>query len=105
MIGRGPLNIGDLLLNRACQFFGVDDPEEVFCKTRAPNVTLVRWALSYVLNTQVGWGKQKIAKFLSKDKSSIIYAIRQAQGLYRTSPVFHEAIQQLEEEIFGDTPL
>lgn len=97
-----PPHVGDLLLQCSCRFFGVDDPEDLHRKTRAPNVTLARWALSYVLNVHVGWGKGKIALFLHKDKSSIIHAIREARGLYRTSPIFHHAIQHLETELFGD---
>lgn len=97
--------VGDLLLQSSCRFFGVDDPEDLRRKTRAPNVTLARWALSYVLNLHVGWGKQKIADFLHKDKSSIVHAVREAQGLFRTSPIFHAAVQQLEQELFGDTAL
>lgn len=92
--------MGALLVVVACAYFGVSDEKEVFRSGRMPAVTKSRWAISMVLNLDIGWSKKRIAKFLLKDKKAIHHGLARAQQLYRTDPQFFNAVELLRKEVF-----
>jgi len=101
-----PLGAGLLpraLLFEACEFFDISDPEVIFSrKVRHGEVSPARWAIAHVLIENLGWGRRRVAQFLQKDPKAILHGYRRSRELYRSDPVFYEAVTRLKNVIDFD---
>ncbi len=97
--------MGTRLAILASEYFDLDNPGLLFGQTRMPNVSRARWAIAHVLKEDIGWGKKRIGKFLSKDPRAILRAWERAHQLCRSDPLFYEGVEMLREEVFIDPHL
>ena len=85
------------MLRAACQRFGVTEAQ-LFSAERG-SVSPARWALSYVLTQRCGWSCLRVADLLHKDHTSVLYGVRRAIALRRSSEQFFDGVQVIEDAI------
>ena len=84
----------EIIIEATCDFYG-QNPDMVFSKSREHKYVIVRQVICYLMYYMSGLNHETIAKYICRDRCTVLHSIKAIHGYLQFDPDFFGEIELL----------